>query len=511
LIILKYLEYPMPSVKKCADLLREQAYKTLAPQIQALEDELRDVDKLLASGIRNIGYKLDALRHTELPAAGAILDEYLRDDIRKRDLEGEMLALFMRGLRTKETQEEILTSLLDGAANCFPRIALFAVRGDMFKGWSSRGFSNFTAKTISSDEFRQADCSWMLEILRNGEAESAELPDTGSLRLMRGEASGVWRVYPLHVLGRPAAILFAGEAEGFMGRPNALAVLMDCVALRLENVALKIIKTLNESALAGAAATVFAAESLFNVPPASRLPGEISSGVLSLNLTAPIEIPAPVKSVNESHHAPDAFQPNPLPEPGLVEKLPEPVVESPADEPSEPGQGTIIGSTFVEYVSESEPVAEIPASEPFEPEQETIIESAFVEYIGESEPVAKVPADELSEPELNAPQQSAPPPLNMEVEKLHTAAKRFAELLVSGIRLYNEDAVAEGRKNRDLYKRLQGEMVRSREIYEKRVAPTVAGRVDYLHDEFLRILGDGDAGAFGDGYPGSRIREQTGL
>ena len=81
----------MPSVQKCADQLREQAYKTLTPQIQALEDELKNVNDLLTDGIRNIGYKLEALRNTELPVTEPVLDDYLQNAIKKRDLEGIMV------------------------------------------------------------------------------------------------------------------------------------------------------------------------------------------------------------------------------------------------------------------------------------------------------------------------------------------------------------------------------------------------------------------------------------
>jgi len=436
----------MPSAQKCADQLREQAYKTLTPQIRSLEDELLDFNKLLATGIRRIGYKLEALRHTEFPATESILNAYLQNDIRKRDLEGETLALFTRGLRTKETQEEILVSLLDNAANCFPRVALFAVRGDMIKGWSSRGFSDSTAGIISSDELRQADCSWLMKPLKSGEqTEVADLPDIGSLHFMREDSFGEWLLYPLHILSRPVAVLLAGKTEGFVGRPEALAILMDCAALRLENVALKIINTLN-------AAAVPQAEPVINVPPVPKQTDEISIDVLHLNLTAPIEIPDTVRSVGESYFESDAARPDPMAGLKLVEQSPDPVLE----------------------------ITAVAASENA---RETVIETKPAE---EQSDVSALP----------------PPQVNTEDERLHAAAKRFAELLVSGIKLYHEGVVDEGRKNRDLYKRLQYSMDRNREMYEKRVAPTVAHSIDYLHEEFIRILGDGDAEVFGDGYPG---------
>jgi len=176
----KHLEHPMSSVQKCAEQIQEQVYKMLMPQIHALDDELQIFNKLLANGIQSIGYKLEALRQAEFPISESILDDYLQDAMQKQGIEEKMLTVFIRGLRTKETQEEILDSLLDNAVNCFPRVALFAVRGEMLKGWSSRGFSDFAAVTISLDEFRQADCSWLPESLMNGNhAECADLPAIG--------------------------------------------------------------------------------------------------------------------------------------------------------------------------------------------------------------------------------------------------------------------------------------------------------------------------------------------
>jgi hypothetical protein len=90
-------------------------------------------------------------------------------------------------------------------------------------------------------------------------------------------------------------------------------------------------------------------------------------------------------------------------------------------------------------------------------------------------------------------------------EKLHTEAKRFARLLVSEIKLYNEHHVLEGRENRDLYLRLKRDIDRSREMYEKRVSPQVSRKIDYFHDEIIRILGDNDPSTLGSDYPGPRV------
>lgn len=76
-------------------------------------------------------------------------------------------------------------------------------------------------------------------------------------------------------------------------------------------------------------------------------------------------------------------------------------------------------------------------------------------------------------------------------------AKRFAELLVSEIKLYNERAVEEGRAEGNLYKRLKQEIDLTRQIYEQRIPAAVREGNDYLREELVRILAGGRPEALG--------------
>ena len=82
-------------------------------------------------------------------------------------------------------------------------------------------------------------------------------------------------------------------------------------------------------------------------------------------------------------------------------------------------------------------------------------------------------------------------------EALHEEARRLARLLVSEIKLYNEEQVEEGRRNRDLYERLKDDIDRSRQMYEERVEPRVLRSTDYFYQELVRILAAGDSKALG--------------
>lgn len=100
-------------------------------------------------------------------------------------------------------------------------------------------------------------------------------------------------------------------------------------------------------------------------------------------------------------------------------------------------------------------------------------------------------------PPAVAPRAPTAPARPAEDERKHEEARRFARLLVSEIRLYNEQAVQAGKISRDIYQRLKDDIDRSREMYEQRVSADVRASTNYFHDELVRILADGEADALG--------------
>ena len=87
--------------------------------------------------------------------------------------------------------------------------------------------------------------------------------------------------------------------------------------------------------------------------------------------------------------------------------------------------------------------------------------------------------------------------MSPEEQKAHDDARRFARLVVSEIKLYNEAKVSEGRQTRDIYERLKEDIERGRQMYNDRVGTAVRETTDYFQDELVRILGGGDAAALG--------------
>lgn len=153
-------------------------------------------------------------------------------------------------------------------------------------------------------------------------------------------------------------------------------------------------------------------------------------------------------------------------------------------------------------------------AESFAPSNGTSYESAATENgTAESVAVEAPPVETVAEPVVKQPARSRfsernvdlPIEVSEDERRLHNDARRFARLLVSEIKLYNEQKVKEGREANDLYERLREAIDRSREMYDKRVQPPVAAKFDYFHYELVSNLAEGDAGKLGESYPGSSV------
>lgn len=104
---------------------------------------------------------------------------------------------------------------------------------------------------------------------------------------------------------------------------------------------------------------------------------------------------------------------------------------------------------------------------------------------------------QMSQMKPAAPPAPAVPAMSPEETKAHEDAKRFARLIVSEIKLYNEAKVTEGRKAKDLHSRLKEDIERGRQMYHDRISPGLRNNTNYFHDELVRLLAGGDASALG--------------
>lgn len=161
----------------------------------------------------------------------------------------------------------------------------------------------------------------------------------------------------------------------------------------------------------------------------------------------------------------------------------------------------------------SAPPAPAPAPTPAPARVMTPPPAAIVEEEEEASGTVMFSAADLSSYGQPAkPERPKPPPsasaagpnldsLDPETRKKHEEAQRFARLLVSEIKLYNESKVQQGRASRDLYEQLRDDIERSRQLYRERVAEAIRVSTNYFNDELVRILADGDEGAMGQPLP----------
>jgi hypothetical protein len=103
----------------------------------------------------------------------------------------------------------------------------------------------------------------------------------------------------------------------------------------------------------------------------------------------------------------------------------------------------------------------------------------------------------LPRPVARASHASMPGPLEQRGIGVEEDARRYARLLLSEIRMYNEPLVEAGRRSRDLLSRLSGEIERARQLYEARIPESVSGRSVYFEQELVRTLADGDRSLLG--------------
>lgn len=154
--------------------------------------------------------------------------------------------------------------------------------------------------------------------------------------------------------------------------------------------------------------------------------------------------------------------------------------------------------TVVEEVEDQESAEAAGEGEPeiaatVESEVERAAETAEVQP-----PERAVDDAEVAPPEdLDGPGWAFSGSESISEDSRHEEARRLARLLVTEIKLYNEEKVREGRENNDIYDQLRDDIERSRRIYEERIDDEVRQDADYFQEEVVRILAGGDSTALG--------------
>jgi hypothetical protein len=130
-----------------------------------------------------------------------------------------------------------------------------------------------------------------------------------------------------------------------------------------------------------------------------------------------------------------------------------------------------------------------------------LLENPFFRQETGVAPPPSGPAD-LSPAPPTAPEEASQ--WSEEEQRQHADALRFARLLVSELKLYNEQAVMQGRRARDIYSHIKQNIDLSRQMYQRRVTENITRRRDYFHEEMVKLLAEGDSESLGRSYPGSQ-------
>ena len=366
-------------------------------------------------------------------------------------------------INEQKSQAEVLKALVNRASSFAPRVAFFVMRGDSANGWRARGFEG----TVGDQAIQQISLPLGSDTVISSAAKSLKSwsggpglhsEDHSLLNRLGEEPPQRIIAIPLNVRGKAVAVLYADSAG------------LDSESINLE--ALETLVTVSSMAV----------EMLsMSRAGAKRAPEEAAA--------APV--PSPVSYAPTTEYQPE---PEPVPEP------------EPTPEPTFSGAETIENYQAESY--QPEPVAEPSfASSPVVEEETSVYESSTEEPTPEW--MTPAPVEAAPEP---APRrrygQDADLPVEVsgdEERRQHNDARRFARLLISEIKLYNEQKVAEGRAEHDLYDRLREYIDRSREMYDKRVKEDVAKRYDYFHGELVNTLAEGDPAKLGSNYPGATV------
>ncbi len=161
-----------------------------------------------------------------------------------------------------------------------------------------------------------------------------------------------------------------------------------------------------------------------------------------------------------------------------------------------------VSEDFPEVIGESE----VQPAGNFAPQAEPAVEvSNGSTAQPAAEPIAEVASAQAERTRYRDRNVDLPIEVPEDERRLHNDARRFARLLVSEIKLYNEQKVTDGRDAGDLYDRLREAIDRSRDMYDKRVQQPVADKFDYFHYELVNSLAEGHDVKLGASYPGSKV------
>lgn len=428
--------------------LRRQVEELVRSRVGMLEQDIsrlqREVNESFTrllertDSVASIPESDDGLAHMAAEVAAEIGQASTESVRRTADI--ALLRDSVGELDQQQTQAEVLNVLVARAENFAPRIVLFVVKGTNALAWAARGLEDGSGNTSIRGLTIPLQSDTALRTALTAQetfyGSPGEQAENGAIvkRLGSIVPERVLAV-PLRVRGKTAAVLYADSADRGENATNveAIELLVNTAGLVVELVSLRARK------------------------PADTQPTRTTSG--SLGETRPQTS-------------------GPLPGSGALPPTP---VQTSGDLHQQAPSGTLPSG----FVGASDTTGGI------SPAAGSLWGAAGAPAGGRSGQMASAATPPSHESAALRGAKSE------DDEKAHSDARRFARLLVSEIKLYNEQKVSEGRVNRDLYDRLKEDIDRSRQMYDKRVTPEVQSAADYFYDELVNTLAEGDAAKLG--------------
>jgi hypothetical protein len=373
-------------------------------------------------------------------------------------------------LKDQRTQSDVLSTLLRNAAQFADRAVLFVIKNDQAIAWRMcESKDPGSLQTVSGVAVPLAGLSIVSQAARSHSAETASgsrSEDSVLIEQLRGDAQQL-AALPLTVRGKVVAVLYLDSAW-----PHQDAIRLDAVEVLTQ--------------VAGMAVDL--------ASPRAMRPAQVSTPAVEAVQPAESAPPAETAAVE-----PEPEEPSYVPQvetqttPQIEAQAPEAPVEEPSATVAETAEAetpAVEAAVEPEIAPHEEPVAPPPPIEA--PVEMPVFTEQYSTPLGRSR-------------RYGSPEADLPIQVSDEERRLHNDARRFARLLVSEIKLYNEQKVSDGRNQSDIYDRLRDDIDRSRQMYDKRVAPPVAARHDYFHQELVNTLAEGDPAKLGVSYPGAAV------
>jgi hypothetical protein len=375
-------------------------------------------------------------------------------------------------IETQKTQAEVLKTLVNRASSFAPRVVFFVVKGEQIRGWRARGLEGSVGDSaVQQITFSSSADTMVSEVVRSRTTWSGN-PNSHAddhLLLNRLGDQPPQRIItvPLVVRGRAVAVLYADSAA------------LDADAINLE-----------------------ALETLVRV-------AGMAVGLLSLAQVRAVAKPKTASETTtpvEASYTPERVYDEPAPAESVAEEAPE---DLPTAEPVAVASEAELPTVEPELVEATPIEPELVEATPVESGPEvTPVDASTVEAFSMPTPASAEPAAMPVPGRIRRGSYDAALPIEVsdeEEKRQHHDARRFARLLVSEIKLYNEQKVVDGRAQANLYEKLREYIDRSREMYDKRVKAGVSAKYDYFHHELVNTLAEGDAAKLGEAYPGAFV------